>query len=101
MLTLDIDRLSKREITDAVSFHCAELGSVQSVIIMSPPGGHGQMCALVCMADEAQSHAVVERHGDSMVDGMALIKLEAEERDLPRFLLRATPAAAGHAGAAG
>lgn len=101
MLTLDIDRLSKREIADAVSFHCAELGSVQSVIIMSPPGGTGQMCALVCMGDEGQSHAVVERYGDSMVDGMALIKLEAEERDLPRFLLRAGTAATGHAGAAG
>ena len=79
MLTMDVTKLSRAELANAVSRRCSQFGSVEYITILQPPEKPQIAFALVGMRFVNEIDRVVENLGAARVDSLAVIKIEQEQ----------------------
>lgn len=76
MIEADIARLSRDELCRMVSERCSEFGSVSNVSIVMDSGRYTFALAVVEMSAPDEAQAVLRMLGESIVEGMVVIRLE-------------------------
>jgi len=95
MLTLDVERLSEMQLTDAAADQCARFGTVKHIKVLPPAAHRHYAIAAVEMSDEEGSEKLRVALGDSKIGPLILIRLisdDAEPAPLDRDIAEATGA---------
>lgn len=78
MIRLDLTRLSREELEDAVTERCSEFGTVSQVVIVQDSANYSFALAAVEMSTREETLAVLRNLGDSLVDETVVIRIEQQ-----------------------
>jgi CheY-like chemotaxis protein len=83
MLTVDLEWLSEGELEEEVFEHCARFGAIKNITVHKPADQADYAVALVSMATDQASRALIKALGDSKFGETVVIRLEQERIGVP------------------